>query len=46
MIQVEYKSLLCHMRHNQHELRFLLAEVAKALHLINSHNIVHSDLKT
>ena len=28
------------------ELKILIAEVVKALFLINSHNIVHSDLKT
>jgi dual specificity tyrosine-phosphorylation-regulated kinase 2/3/4 len=31
---------------DQDELRILMVEVAKALLLINSHNIVHSDLKT
>lgn len=34
------------MRTNQQELIRLVTEVAKALTLINSHNIVHSDLKT
>ena len=34
------------MRENLNELKTLIIEVAKALHLINSHNIVHSDLKT
>lgn len=34
------------MRHDVNELKVLIAEVAKALYLINSHNIVHSDLKT
>jgi dual specificity tyrosine-phosphorylation-regulated kinase 2/3/4 len=34
------------MRADEGELVSLVAEVAKALLLINSHNIVHSDLKT
>lgn len=34
------------MRDNINELKTLIIEIAKALHLINSHNIVHSDLKT
>jgi len=31
---------------NQNELLRIVIEIAKALTLINSHNIVHSDLKT
>lgn len=34
------------MREDQNELKILMVEVSKALYLINSHNIVHSDLKT
>lgn len=34
------------MRENLSELKTLIIEVSKALFLINSHNIVHSDLKT
>lgn len=34
------------MRQDVNELKFLITEIAKALYLINSHNIVHSDLKT
>ena len=34
------------MREDQNELKILIIEVVKALFLINSHNIVHSDLKT
>lgn len=34
------------MAEQQEELKFLVVEVCKALLLINSHNIVHSDLKT
>jgi len=34
------------MRENLNELKNLIVEVSKALYLINSHNIVHSDLKT
>ena len=34
------------MRENLQELRTLIVEVSKALYLMNSHNIVHSDLKT
>ena len=34
------------MREDIQELRTLVVEVSKALYLINSHNIVHSDLKT
>jgi hypothetical protein len=43
---VEYKELVHRMRENINELKILIIEAAKALHLINSHNIVHSDLKT
>ena len=34
------------MRKNPKELTKIVVEIAKALTLINSHNIVHSDLKT
>lgn len=34
------------MSRDVNELKFLITEIAKALYLINSHNIVHSDLKT
>ena len=34
------------MRQNPKELTKIVVEIAKALTLINSHNIVHSDLKT
>lgn len=46
MIQVQYKELIYRIRENLQELRTLIIEVSKALYLINSHNIVHSDLKT
>ena len=41
-----YKELIERIRAEQNELRILMVEVCKALYLINSHNIVHSDLKT
>lgn len=34
------------IRHDQTELKKIIIEIAKALVLLNSHNIVHSDLKT
>ena len=34
------------LRNNERELKKIVVEVGKALFLINSHNIVHSDLKT
>ncbi len=34
------------MRSDQRELTKVVIEVSKALTLLNSHNIVHSDLKT
>lgn len=45
-IQIVYKELVQRMAAQQDELRILILEVSKALFLINSHNIVHSDLKT
>lgn len=34
------------IRNDQDELKKIIIEIAKALTLLNSHNIVHSDLKT
>ena len=45
-LQIEYKDLIKKVREDQTELKILIVEVVKALFLINSHNIVHSDLKT
>lgn len=41
-----YKPLIYEIKNNLDELKNLIIEIAKALYLINSHNIVHSDLKT
>ena len=38
--------MLVTLRNNERELKKIVVEVGKALFLINSHNIVHSDLKT
>lgn len=45
-MKVEYGDLLHLMRADQSELKKIIVEIAKALLLMNSHNIVHSDLKT
>lgn len=41
-----YKPLIYEIKNNLGELKNLIIEISKALYLINSHNIVHSDLKT
>ena len=41
-----YKPLIYEIKNNINELKILVIEITKALYLINSHNIVHSDLKT
>lgn len=41
-----YKPLIQEIKQNINELKNLVIEISKALYLINSHNIVHSDLKT
>ena len=41
-----YKPLICEIRKNVDELKNLVIQISKALYLMNSHNIVHSDLKT
>jgi RIO-like serine/threonine protein kinase len=45
-MQIEYGELVQRMRVNQLELKKVMVEIAKALTLVNSHGIVHSDLKT
>ena len=45
-MQMNYGQLIDRIRRDPSELNTIVVQVAKALFLINGHNIVHSDLKT